>query len=122
VQCGIFLSTALYPLWKMAEASILLHDICAYHPFSHATEWIRFALYGQANLTAAVWIKTGFIGFFSPAFGAIALIPPSSGKIESARRIEIWREEKLRRSVALPPLALQKYLTHIPGFFRPNVG
>jgi len=48
----------------MAEASILLHDICAYHPFSHAAEWIRFALYGQANLTAAVWIKTGFISFF----------------------------------------------------------
>ena len=47
----------------MAEASILLHDICAYRPFSHAAEWIRFALNGQANLTAAVWIKTGFIGF-----------------------------------------------------------
>jgi hypothetical protein len=66
--------------------------------------------------------KNWLYWFFSPAFGAIALIPPSSGKIESARRIEIWPEEKLRRSVALPPLALQKYLTHIPGFFRPNVG
>ncbi|MWB76425.1 ABC transporter permease subunit [Pseudooceanicola sp. 216_PA32_1] len=42
-----FLSTALYPLWKMAEASPLLHDICALNPFSHGVELIRFALYGQ---------------------------------------------------------------------------
>ncbi|MGC8201516.1 ABC transporter permease [Aliiroseovarius sp. PTFE2010] len=42
-----FLSTALYPLWKMAESSELLHDICALNPFSHAVELIRFALYGK---------------------------------------------------------------------------
>ena len=46
-----FLSTALYPLWKMAEASKILRDICAVNPFSHAVELIRFALYGQLNLT-----------------------------------------------------------------------
>ena len=42
-----FLSTALYPLWKMAESSTLLHDICAANPFTHAVEAIRFALYLQ---------------------------------------------------------------------------
>ena len=47
-----FLSTALYPLWKMAEASTLLRDICAYNPFSYAVELLRFALYGQFNGTA----------------------------------------------------------------------
>jgi ABC-2 type transport system permease protein len=50
-----FLSTALYPLWKMAEASDLLHDICAANPFTHAVETIRFALYGQVNLEALGW-------------------------------------------------------------------
>ena len=50
-----FMSSALYPLWKMAEASKLLHDICALNPFTHAVELIRFAAYGQMNLTALLW-------------------------------------------------------------------
>ncbi|KUJ80536.1 multidrug ABC transporter permease [Ruegeria marisrubri] len=50
-----FLSTALYPLWKMAESSELLHDICALNPFTHAVELIRFALYAQFNGTALLW-------------------------------------------------------------------
>ena len=50
-----FLSTALYPLWKMAESSELLHDICAVNPFTHAVELIRFALYGQLNGQALGW-------------------------------------------------------------------
>ena len=44
-----FASTALYPLWRMRDSSVLLHDICALNPFSHAVELIRFALYGQFN-------------------------------------------------------------------------
>lgn len=51
-----FLSSALYPLWKMAESSRLLHDISAYNPFTHAVELIRFALYSQLNLTALLWV------------------------------------------------------------------
>lgn len=50
-----FLSTALYPLWKMAESSELLHDICAVNPFSQAVELIRFSLYSQFNGTALIW-------------------------------------------------------------------
>ncbi|MQY43183.1 ABC transporter permease subunit [Epibacterium sp. SM1969] len=50
-----FLSSALYPLWKMAESSELLHDICAVNPFTHAVELIRFALYGEFNLAALGW-------------------------------------------------------------------
>lgn len=50
-----FLSSALYPLWKMAESSVLLYTICAFNPFTHAIELIRFALYGQANLMALTW-------------------------------------------------------------------
>jgi ABC-2 type transport system permease protein len=47
-----FLSSALYPLWKMAESSELLHAICSVNPFTHAVEMIRFALYGQVNLVS----------------------------------------------------------------------
>ncbi len=51
-----FLSSALYPLWKMAESSELLRDICALNPFTHAVELIRFALYGSLNPTALGWV------------------------------------------------------------------
>ena len=51
-----FLSSALYPLWKMAEASALLHDICAANPFTHAVELIRFALYGQINTFSFMYV------------------------------------------------------------------
>ena len=47
-----FLSTALYPLWKMRESSAILATICQWNPFSHAVELIRFAFYGQWNVVA----------------------------------------------------------------------
>ena len=40
-----FLSSALYPLWKMREASEWLYWICAINPFTHAVELVRNALY-----------------------------------------------------------------------------
>jgi ABC-2 type transport system permease protein len=50
-----FMSSALYPLWKMAESSELLFTICAINPFTHAVELIRFALYLQFNGAALLW-------------------------------------------------------------------
>lgn len=64
-----FLSTALYPLWRLKESSLLLEQLARYNPFSQAVEMIRFALYGQFNryaffytlgttlifLTLAIW-------------------------------------------------------------------
>ena len=50
-----FLSSALYPLWKMREGSPLLADLCALNPFTHAVELIRFALYAQFNAPALGW-------------------------------------------------------------------
>lgn len=59
-----FLSTALYPIWKMREANTVLADICEWNPFSHAVELIRFALYGQFNLLAfVVVVGTGLLLF-----------------------------------------------------------
>jgi ABC-2 type transport system permease protein len=47
-----FLSSALYPLWKMLEASPWLYWLCAVNPFTHGVELVRFALYGQFNVLA----------------------------------------------------------------------
>ena len=63
-----FLSSALYPLWKMEESSDLLRDICAVNPFTHAVELIRFALYGQFNGWALLWTVVAAM-----VFGALAL-------------------------------------------------
>ncbi|MEL6680273.1 MAG: ABC transporter permease [Pseudomonadota bacterium] len=63
-----FLSSALYPLWKMAESSTLLRDICAVNPFTQAVELIRFALYGELNATALGWTLLAFA-----VFSALAL-------------------------------------------------
>ena len=49
-----FASSALYPLWHVKEASLLLYDICEINPFTHAVELIRFALYGQLESTSAI--------------------------------------------------------------------
>ena len=51
-----FLSTALYPLWRMAESSTLLRDICALNPFTQVVELIRFLLYFQMNWQALAWV------------------------------------------------------------------
>lgn len=62
-----FLSSALYPLWKMAESSETLHTICALNPFTHAVELIRFALYGQLNVAALVWTLLATLVFMAAA-------------------------------------------------------
>jgi ABC-2 type transport system permease protein len=46
---AFFLSSALYPLWHMKEASVLLFRISSANPFTHAVELIRFALYDKFN-------------------------------------------------------------------------
>ncbi len=62
-----FLSSALYPLWKMAEAGRVLHSICAANPFTHAVELIRFALYATPNLPALGWTLLALAAFMALA-------------------------------------------------------
>lgn len=62
-----FLSSALYPLWKMAEGSPLLRDICAVNPFTHAVELIRFSLYLTWNLPALGWSLAAMVVFMALA-------------------------------------------------------
>lgn len=74
-----FLSTALYPLWKMQEAGELLHLLCSVNPFSQAVELIRFALYLDVNLPALGWTALALAVFlggavygYNPARGFLA--------------------------------------------------
>ncbi len=58
-----FLSSALYPLWKMQESSELLYNMAKYNPFTQAVELIRFALYGQYNENALVYTAVSLVMF-----------------------------------------------------------
>lgn len=49
-----FLSSALYPLWRIREGSYLIYQIAALNPFTYAVEMIRFALYEQLNIEAVL--------------------------------------------------------------------
>ncbi|RJE83427.1 ABC transporter permease [Paracoccus onubensis] len=71
-----FASSALYPLWRMRESSTILHDICAFNPFTHAVELIRFALYMQVN-----WLSFGVVlGCLAGFFGAaVFMYDPAKG-------------------------------------------
>jgi ABC-2 type transport system permease protein len=44
-----FASSALYPLWRVKEASLRVYAICEINPFTHAAELIRFAMYLKFN-------------------------------------------------------------------------
>jgi len=52
---AFFLSSALYPLWKLREASDTLYWISALNPFTQAVELVRFSLYLKPNAAALGW-------------------------------------------------------------------
>lgn len=58
-----FMSTALYPLWKLKESSESLYTLAKYNPFSQAVELIRFALYQQFNQEAFIFTLVSFLVF-----------------------------------------------------------
>lgn len=54
-----FMSTALYPLWKLEESGAgWVYQIARVNPFTHAVEWIRFAIYDK-DPGMAPWIVLG---------------------------------------------------------------
>jgi ABC-2 type transport system permease protein len=69
-----FLSSALYPLWRLRESGAeYLYWISSVNPFTHAVELVRFAAYGQFNGTAlAVVVGTALVCF---TLAAIAYDP-----------------------------------------------
>ena len=77
-----FMSSALYPLWKMAESSPLLRDICAANPFTHAVELIRFAMYEQFNGMAMLWVVLALALFLA---GSVIGYDPALGMVRRGR-------------------------------------
>ena len=54
-----FMSTALYPLWKLEESGAAwVYQIARFNPFTHAVEWMRYAMYGK-DPGEAPWIVLG---------------------------------------------------------------
>ena len=54
-----FMSTALYPLWKLEESGAnWVYQIARFNPFTHAVEWMRFAIYGK-DAGDSPWIVLG---------------------------------------------------------------
>ncbi|MEO7246328.1 MAG: ABC transporter permease, partial [Rubrivivax sp.] len=54
-----FMSTALYPLWKLEESGASwVYQIARVNPFTHAVEWLRFAMYGK-DPGIAPWVVVG---------------------------------------------------------------
>jgi ABC-2 type transport system permease protein len=77
-----FASSALYPLWRLRESSVLLHDIAVWNPFTHAVELIRFALHAEVDwlaLAVTAGCATAFLG------AAIYAYDPSKGLIAGRR-------------------------------------
>ncbi|WP_395682866.1 ABC transporter permease [Inquilinus sp.] len=77
-----FASSALYPLWKVEEASPLLRDVCGFNPFTYAVELNRFALYGQVD-TQSLLLVLGFAAVFLG--GAILAYDPARGLVARVR-------------------------------------
>jgi ABC-2 type transport system permease protein len=62
-----FASTALYPLWRLAEASPALAFVAAVNPFTHAVELIRFALYLRFDAPSCAVVAGCLLVFFAAA-------------------------------------------------------
>lgn len=63
-----FISTALYPLWKLEESGArLIHTLAMYNPFTHAVEAMRFALYGQVQTLSLLVTAACTLLFFGIA-------------------------------------------------------
>jgi ABC-2 type transport system permease protein len=74
-----FASSALYPLWRVKEASLWLWYLCQANPFTHAVELVRFALYGELAPVSALVVLLCLVLFmalavlgYDPARGLVA--------------------------------------------------
>jgi ABC-2 type transport system permease protein len=77
-----FLSTALYPLWKMEESGAQwIYILTRFNPFTHAIEALRFGLQGQVEASSlAVMAVCTLVFYLIAAVG----YDPQRGLIKSA--------------------------------------
>jgi ABC-2 type transport system permease protein len=76
-----FTSSALYPLWRMQQASLPLYWAAQANPFTHAVELIRFALYDRLDPVSALVLCA-----YTALFMALAIIGYDPGRGLLARR------------------------------------
>lgn len=56
-----FLSSALYPLWKIKDSSLFLYEVCVLNPFTYIVEFVRFTLYLKFDFNTFIIIILIFI-------------------------------------------------------------
>ncbi|WP_181704139.1 ABC transporter permease [Chthonobacter albigriseus] len=71
-----FMSSALYPLWKMRESSYVVWQLCMVNPFTYAVEALRFGLYAKMNGFALAVVAASLAVFLA---GAVWGYNPSRG-------------------------------------------
>jgi len=64
-----FLSSALYPLWRLREAGAEpIYWVSLFNPFTHAVELVRFSAYGKFNgISLVVVCATAIVSFLIAA-------------------------------------------------------
>jgi ABC-2 type transport system permease protein len=79
-----FLSSSLYPLWKLREAGAYpVYYASLANPFTHAVELIRFAAYGQVNFVSlGVVVGVAVVAFLLASHG----YDPQKGAIRTVKR------------------------------------
>jgi ABC-2 type transport system permease protein len=75
-----FMSSALYPLWKLKESgAIWLYYVASANPFTHAVELVRYAMYGQFNWVSFAVVAGTLAVFFG---GAVYGYDPQRGMVK----------------------------------------
>jgi ABC-2 type transport system permease protein len=63
-----FISSALYPLWKLQESGAQwLYGLAQFNPFTHVVELVRFALQGQLKGDSLAVVAVCSVVFFALA-------------------------------------------------------
>lgn len=79
-----FLSSALYPLWKLQESGAeVVYQLARVNPFTHVVQLIRYALYGQFNGTAFVVVLVSLMVCFG---FAVVGYDPQRGLVRRVRQ------------------------------------
>lgn len=79
-----FLSSALYPLWKLREAGAdIVYWLSVLNPFTHAVELIRYAAYGKLDLISLGVVAAGALAAFLLAARGY---DPQTGAIRRVKR------------------------------------
>ncbi len=66
----LFASSALYPLWRVRESSVVLYYLCQLNPFTHAVELIRYSMYARVNSESLMVVSICTILFLTVAISS----------------------------------------------------